>query len=128
MGGRPYTTATLAEEWGCSERLIRNLVASGELRAFKLGEKLIRIPPEAAEEYMRCRNTASPASGESGPSQYGTEAGDPPPAPPPPPPRGRGARRSRGGGRAPPPLYAGQGRPQGTQKSPRPSQAYRGGV
>ena len=73
---RPYTTATLAEEWGCSERLIRNLVASGELRAFKLGEKLIRIPPEAAEEYMRCRNTASPASGESGPSQYGTEAGD----------------------------------------------------
>ena len=57
---RPDTPATLAEEWGCSERMIRNLIASGELRAFRLGQKLVRIPADAAEEYIHRRSTALP--------------------------------------------------------------------
>jgi len=57
---RPYTPATLAEEWGCSERLIRNLIGTGELRAFLLGQRLVRIPAEAVEEYIQRRSTALP--------------------------------------------------------------------
>lgn len=43
MSARPYTPASLAEEWACSERHVRNLIATGELEAFRLGEKLLRI-------------------------------------------------------------------------------------
>lgn len=52
---RPFTPASLAKEWECSERLIRSLISSGELQAFKLGEKLIRIPAGAAADYVRRR-------------------------------------------------------------------------
>ena len=58
MTARIFTPATLAREWECSERHVRNLVASGELRAFRLGGKLLRIPPDAVEEFQ-CRNIAS---------------------------------------------------------------------
>jgi excisionase family DNA binding protein len=46
-------------EWGCSERHIRNLVAAGELRAFRLGRKLLRITSDAVEEFKCRTNTAS---------------------------------------------------------------------
>jgi excisionase family DNA binding protein len=59
---RVYTPAALARDWCCSERHIRNLVAAGELRAFRLGGKLLRITAEAAEEFMQCRNTVSDGS------------------------------------------------------------------
>jgi hypothetical protein len=58
---RVYTPAALAREWLCSERHIRNLVAAGQLRAFRLGGKLLRITAEAAEDFQ-CRNTASDGS------------------------------------------------------------------
>ena len=67
MSGRPFTPATLAEHLGCSERLIRNEIAAGRIRAFRVGDKLLRIEPEAVEEY-KCRNTGSPDLEESGPS------------------------------------------------------------
>lgn len=51
----------LAERWQCSERHIRNLVAAGDLRAFKLGGRLIRISFDAIEEY-EARNTSAPSS------------------------------------------------------------------
>src|SRR5580700_3863149 len=51
---RAYTPAALALRWQCSERHVRNLVAKGKLRAFRLGEKLLRIPVEAVEEMERC--------------------------------------------------------------------------
>jgi len=38
-----YTPAMLADQWQCSERHVRNLVNRGELRAFRLGGKLVRI-------------------------------------------------------------------------------------
>ena len=56
---RAFTVATLAREWECSEGLIRKLVASGELRCFRLGN-LIRI---SAEEVERFQTTQSSGSG-----------------------------------------------------------------
>jgi excisionase family DNA binding protein len=55
---RVYTPALLAQRWQVSERHIRNLIQRGELKAFRLGEKLLRIRVEEVEDYER-RN-ASP--------------------------------------------------------------------
>src|SRR5690606_34523369 len=46
---RPFTTATLALRWSCSDQHIRDMIARGELVCFRLG-KLIRI---AAAEVAR---------------------------------------------------------------------------
>ena len=46
---RAYSASSLAELWGCSERHIRNMVADGRLRGFRLGGKLLRIPVDAVE-------------------------------------------------------------------------------
>jgi excisionase family DNA binding protein len=48
---RVHTPATLAKHWGCSERHIRNLIASGDLGHLKLGGKLIRIPIAEVSAY-----------------------------------------------------------------------------
>jgi excisionase family DNA binding protein len=50
---RVYTPATLAERWHCSGRHIRNLINRGELKAFRLGGKLLRISAEEVEDYER---------------------------------------------------------------------------
>jgi excisionase family DNA binding protein len=57
-----YTPKSLAAEWGCSERHVRNLINRGELRAFRLGGKLLRIPAEAAREVEQCSAIASGVS------------------------------------------------------------------
>ena len=56
-----YTPRMLAEEWSCSERHVRNLISRGELRAFRLGAKLLRISSDAVEDYL-CRTTDSSSS------------------------------------------------------------------
>ena len=66
-----YTPDTLAERWGCSGKMVRLLILSGELRAFRLGERLIRIPAAAVEEFEKCRTIASPATAERGLSESG---------------------------------------------------------
>lgn len=38
-----YTPATLSKRWQCSERHVRNMIEHGELPAFRLGGKLMRI-------------------------------------------------------------------------------------
>jgi len=53
-----YTPATLADRWACSERHIRNLIASGELPSFRAGGKLLRIRGEEVEKF-ECQNGAS---------------------------------------------------------------------
>lgn len=70
MTARAYTVASLAQEWECSEGVIRKLVASGSLRSFRIGT-LIRIPADEVERF-ECQNiasndseTASPSSGET---------------------------------------------------------------
>jgi excisionase family DNA binding protein len=50
-----YTPAKLAERWECSERHIRNMLLSGELPYFRLGDKLLRIRSEDVEAF-ECRN------------------------------------------------------------------------
>lgn len=67
MTGRALTPAMVAEMWGCSEKTVRNEIAAGKLRHFRVGQKLLRIPPDALEEY-ECQNTGSPDTEESGPS------------------------------------------------------------
>jgi excisionase family DNA binding protein len=41
----------LAKHWGCSENHVRNLIKRGDLRAFRLGLRLWRIPTDAVTEY-----------------------------------------------------------------------------
>lgn len=50
---RPLLPRQVAERWGCSERHVRNLIAAGQLRYFRLGGRLLRIPASAVEEYER---------------------------------------------------------------------------
>lgn len=45
-----YSPATLAKRWDCSERTIRNLIASGELPHFRI-RKLFRIRAVDVEHY-----------------------------------------------------------------------------
>ncbi|TIR87380.1 MAG: helix-turn-helix domain-containing protein [Mesorhizobium sp.] len=67
-----YSPRTLAHEWGCSERHIRNLINEGQLRAWRAGGKLLRIDPKDVEEY-KCRNTVLDASVESLPQSTMTQ-------------------------------------------------------
>ena len=57
---RTYTVASLADEWQCSEGVIRKAIANGELGCFRLGT-LIRIPAEEVARF-ECQNTRSSAS------------------------------------------------------------------
>jgi excisionase family DNA binding protein len=50
-----FTPRTLADRWSCSERHVRNLIETGELQAFRLGEKLLRISEEAVREFERAK-------------------------------------------------------------------------
>lgn len=63
---RPLTPTMLAERWQCSERHVRNLIAKGDLRAFKLGGKLLRIAYDAIEEYEQ-RSVRGPLEEAVGP-------------------------------------------------------------
>jgi len=71
-----YTPASLAREWSCSERHIRNLVAAGQLRGFRLGGKLLRIPQDAVQEFIACQNTASDGSTGGSASPGGPQESD----------------------------------------------------
>jgi hypothetical protein len=53
-----FTPAMLAERWHCSEQHIRNMVTTGQLAHFHVGEKLLRI---VREEVERIENSASNA-------------------------------------------------------------------
>lgn len=59
---RVFTPEQVAQMWGCSDNHVRNLIKRGELKAFRLGNKLIRIPADALAEYQTCQITASDAS------------------------------------------------------------------
>lgn len=54
---KPFTVATLADRWECSEGAIRNRIQRGELRTFRIGA-LIRIPASEVER-IECPNIAS---------------------------------------------------------------------
>lgn len=73
--GRPFTPATLAARWGCSDTLIYDLLNSGKLRSFRIG-KLWRIRPEWVEEYEQCQtNTHTPSDASPAPEQTAAPIG-----------------------------------------------------
>jgi len=49
-----YSPKTLAAEWGCCANHVRNLVKRGDLKGFRLGDKLLRIRAEDVRDY-ECR-------------------------------------------------------------------------
>lgn len=51
MTQKAMTVASLAAHWGVSDTFVYSLIKAGELEAFRLGGKLIRIRPEAVEAY-----------------------------------------------------------------------------
>lgn len=53
---RPFTPETLANRWGVSPTMVRNMCGSGQLDHFRLG-KLYRIPAKAVEDY-ECQTSA----------------------------------------------------------------------
>ena len=55
MSARPYTCEEVADLWGCSDNHVRNLIKRGELKAFRIGRRLIRIPADAVEDYVQCQ-------------------------------------------------------------------------
>lgn len=48
---RVFTIRDLAERWSCSEKQVGLLIKSGELRAFRIGQKLWRVSVEEVERY-----------------------------------------------------------------------------
>lgn len=56
MTARPFSPQTLADRWGCSAEMVRQMCRRGDLAWFPLG-KLIRIPANEVER-IECRNTA----------------------------------------------------------------------
>ena len=61
---RPFTPETLAQRWGCSSKHVRNMVKRGELQAFRLGGKLLRISAEEVGRY-ECQAIDLPDTGEN---------------------------------------------------------------
>jgi excisionase family DNA binding protein len=50
-GAKVYTPRTLAKRWECSQATIYNMIERGDLAAFKVGGKLLRIKAEDAEAF-----------------------------------------------------------------------------
>jgi excisionase family DNA binding protein len=48
---RPLTPEQVAERWSCSANHVRNLIRRQELRAFRVGSRLLRIPLDAVLEF-----------------------------------------------------------------------------
>lgn len=59
---RPMTPEQVADLWGCSANHVRNLIHRRELRAFRLGPRLLRIPPDALAEFEKCQTIESDGS------------------------------------------------------------------
>jgi len=72
--GRPYTVAGLAAHWGTSDTFVYDQIRAGKLKAMRFGGKLIRIKPEAVEEY-ECQATLGNSDGLPEPER--TEADTP---------------------------------------------------
>ncbi|MBN9434050.1 MAG: helix-turn-helix domain-containing protein [Bosea sp.] len=70
LEGRPYSTRELAERWGVSDQHIRDVIATGALRSFRVGH-LIRIPAAAVEEF-ECQ-ISRPSSTEGGGTPSGAK-------------------------------------------------------
>lgn len=53
------TPEQVAEHWGCSAQHVRNLIKRGELRTWRLGARMFRVPADAVAEF-EAKNTLAP--------------------------------------------------------------------
>ena len=65
---QPFTPETLADRWQCSASHIRKMIGRGELRHFRVGGMLLRIPARVVEEVEQCQTTDLDAIEDNGPS------------------------------------------------------------
>ncbi|GAM01882.1 helix-turn-helix domain-containing protein [Sphingomonas parapaucimobilis] len=72
--GSVYSVSSLAEHWGCGTDTVYSLIKSGDLPAFKLGGRLLRVRSEEVEKF-ECQNIASNDIEKSSPSS-GTRTDD----------------------------------------------------
>lgn len=56
--GSVFSVSSLAEHWGCGTDTVYSLIKSGDLPAFKLGGRLLRVRSEEVEKF-ECQNIAS---------------------------------------------------------------------
>ena len=70
-----YSVASLAEHWGCGTDTVYALIRSGDLPAFKVGGKLLRIRGAEVERYECRTNTPSNDTAACSPSS-GTKRED----------------------------------------------------
>jgi excisionase family DNA binding protein len=63
MSSAVYSVASLAEHWGCGTDTVYSLIRGGDLRAFKLGGKLLRIRQDEVERFECQPTTASNDTG-----------------------------------------------------------------
>lgn len=59
---RPFSVNSLAERWGCRPDTVYRMIRDGQLQAFRLGGKLIRIRWEEVERF-ECQSTALSGTG-----------------------------------------------------------------
>lgn len=70
-----YSVSSLAEHWECGTDTVYALIRSGDLQAFKLGGKLLRIRADEVERYECRENTPCNDTEVSSPS-YSSKAID----------------------------------------------------
>ncbi len=46
-----WTPEMIAERWGCHAKTVRNMLNDGELKGFRVGQKLWRVRVEHLDEY-----------------------------------------------------------------------------
>lgn len=61
MSARPYSVPTLAQHWGCAPDTVYSLIKGGDLQAFRVGGKLLRIRAEEVERY-ECQRNHTPSN------------------------------------------------------------------
>ncbi len=71
------TVRDVADRFQCSARTVERMIERGELQAFRLGPKLIRIPPTAIEAFEArvCPTDSTAPSSTANDPASGTSAG-----------------------------------------------------
>ena len=81
MTERPLTVAQVADRWDCSIDAVYAAIRKGDLQAFRVGGKLLRIKPEEIERWenvganTRSETTGSDSSKDKPPSAGPTQPG-----------------------------------------------------
>jgi excisionase family DNA binding protein len=73
MQTKPFSVRTLSERWDCSPGFIYKRLKAGELRAFRIGGQLLRIP---AEEVNRWEGASAQPNQNTDPTMSATTGSD----------------------------------------------------